>query len=159
MALFGVFLVIFFMLTAEMRQWEKRLPVNFMRHPQIMSVIARMRRDVLDAHAANGNNPYRHSHDGYKMSPKTLILESLLPTGGVQIIVWDFSTAGLAKRVAYNVGVKTHWVARDLPSEFTDNVDIDAIQLPGRPWGVRFIARDRNGKVSIDQILQPRSHE
>jgi len=156
MTVFGVFLVIFFLLTADMRQWEKRLPVNYMRNPQIMAVIARIRRDVLDAH---GNNPYRNSHDGYTMSGKTLILESLLPNGGVQIIVWDFATEGVVKRVSYNVGFKSQWVTRDLPREFSSNVDIDAVEMPGRPFGVRLTARDRNGKVSIDQILQPRAHQ
>lgn len=169
MAIFGMFIVAFFLLTAEMRTYEKRLPVNFMRHPQVISVVARLRRDVLDAH---GPKPYRSTHDGYTMSEKTLIIESVQENGGVQTVVWDFSVAGEVRRRAYNVGVATEWVARGVPEDFSSEVLIDAAAIAknpaspnsgappsGRPYGVRIVAKDRNGRISIDQILQPRAHE
>ena len=58
MSIFGVFLYIVFSLTSDMRGWEKRLPVNFMRNPQVMSVVARMRRDVMDLHPPESDRIY-----------------------------------------------------------------------------------------------------
>lgn len=155
MAVFGILLSVLAVLTAEMRFYEKRLPVNFMRHPQIISVIERLRRDVLDAH---GQAPYRDTHDGYTMSEKTLILESVQRSGGVQTIVWDFSIPGEVHRRAYNVGVADHWVARGVPEDFS-SVEIGDVGIPGSAYGVRITAKDRNGRIAIDQILQPRAHE
>lgn len=158
MSIFATFLAIAFALTAEMRRWEKRLPVNFMRHPQIMSVIARMRRDVLDVHIA-GNQPiYVSEHDGYVNGPKTLIIQTGLETGA-QIVVWDLSEPGVVRRVSYNVGVKSEWVARGVPPEFSVGSTIESVEFAGRPYGVRLIAKDMYGRTAIDQILQPRSYE
>lgn len=158
MTIFGTFLAIAFTLTAEMRRWEKRLPVNFMRHPQIMNVLARMRRDVQDVQVLPGQPIYKNEHDGYVMGDKTLIIQTLMPSG-LQTVVWDFSEEGVARRVAYNVGVKSQWVARGVPPEFSMGVDIEAVEFPGRPYGVRLVAKDSNGLIAIDQILQPRAYE
>lgn len=156
MTIFGTFLAIAFALTAEMRRYEKRLPVNFMRHPQIISVIARMRRDLLDVQISANKVLYVPEHDGYVNGPKTLIIEAGLTTGS-QIVVWDFSEPGVVRRVSYNVGVKSEWVARGVPPEFSP--EIDSVKFAGRPYGVRLIAKDSNGRIAIDQILQPRAYE
>ncbi|HEX7707130.1 MAG TPA: prepilin-type N-terminal cleavage/methylation domain-containing protein [Thermoanaerobaculia bacterium] len=156
MSVFGLFLVVLLVLTSEMRFYEKRLPVNFMRHPQVSIVLSKLKRDVMDAH---GSDPYRAEHDGYTMSPNTLILESIQGNGGVQTIVWDFSKPGEVRRRAYNVGVAEEWIARGVPPDFSSQVVIDAVGIPGRPYGVRITARDAKGRMAIDQILQPRAHE
>ena len=158
LTIFGTFLAIAFLLTAEMRHWEKRLPVNFMRHPQIISVIARMRRDVLDVQITPNQPIYVNEHDGYVNGPKTLIIQTVLKTGS-QIVVWDLSEPGVVRRVSYNVGVKSEWVARGVPPEFSVGTEIESVKFDGRPYGVRLIAKDTNGRISIDQILQPRSYE
>jgi prepilin-type N-terminal cleavage/methylation domain len=158
MTIFGTFLAIAFALTAEMRMWERRLPVNFMRHPQIISVVARMRRDVQDVVLVGNNALYLDAHDGYVMGPKVLILQTGLETGS-QIIVWDLSESGVVRRVSYNVGVKSVWTAHGVPPEFTAGAKLEAVEFPGRPYGVRLIAKDSHGLVSLDQILQPRSYE
>ena len=155
MAVFGMFLLILGILTVEMRAQEKRMPVNFMRHPQVAVLITKLRRDVLDAYAGD---PYPPSFQGYTQSPKTLIVQSLQETGGVQTIVWDFRTPGQVQRRAWNVGVPTTWTARGLPEDFS-SMEVDAIGIPGRPWGVRVTARDGRGRIAIDQILQPRAHQ
>ena len=155
MAIFGMFLTILAVITAEMRGYEKRMPINFMRHPQIAAVLSRLRRDVLDAH---GSSPYKPSFGPYTQSPKTLIVESVQPNGGVQTIVWDFSTPGEVQRIAYNVGVATKWVAHGVPPEFSNDLVVDAVGIPGRPWGVEIKAQDAKGRIAIDQILQPRAH-
>ncbi len=156
MAVFGIFLMILGVLTVEMRSQEKRLPVNFMRHPQVVVMISKLRRDVLDAHGAD---PYKDAFQGYTQSPKTLIIESVQDNGGVQTVVWDFRNEGEVIRRAYNVGVPSDWVARGLPEDFSNSLEVDAVGIPGRPWGVRIRARDRKGRLAIDQILQPRAHE
>ncbi len=156
MSVLAIFLAIMFLVQADLRAWEKRLPVNFMKHPQIIAVLGRLRRDVLDAH---GSNPYREAHDGYTMSEKTLILESVHESGGVRMIVWDFNTPGMARRRSYNVGVAEEWVARGVPREFQDGLVLDAVGIPGRPYAVRVQARDERGRIAIDQILQPRAHQ
>ena len=163
MSVFGVFLYIFFTLTADMRRWEKRLPVNFMRNPQVMSVIARMRRDVLDVHMpADKKTIYRidFTYNGttYVNGPKTLIIDTELKSG-LQTVIWDLSEPGVARRISVNVGQGTEWVARGLPEEFNAGVDFDAVEFPGRLYGVRLIAKDADGKIAIDQILQPRAYQ
>lgn len=155
MAVFGMFLLILGMLTVEMRAQEKRMPVNFMRHPQVAVLITKLRRDVLDAYI---HDPYPTSFQGYTQSPKTLIVQSLQETGGVQTIVWDFRTPGQVQRHAWNVGVPATWTARGLPEDFS-SVEVGAVGIPGRPWGVRVTARDGKGRIAIDQILQPRAHD
>lgn len=156
MAIFGAFLAVVFILTAEMRSWEKRLPVNLHKHPQVAAVVSRLRRDVLDGHGAK---PYRNEHDGYTMDEKVLILESVQQNGGVQMIVWDFREPKIVRRISYNVGAKKEWVARGLPDDFS-SVEIAAEDIPNaKAWAVRIQAKDRNGRLAIDQILLPRATE
>lgn len=157
LAVIGGIVIIFAIITAEMRDQQKRMPVNFMKHPQISAVLARMRRDVLDAH---GSNPYEPERTyGYEQTPKTLIVESVQPNGGVQTIVWDFTESGIVRRRAFNVGVETQWIARGLPANFS--AEIGAVKdIPGDgPVAVRITAEDEEGRIAIDQILKPRAHE
>ena len=155
MAIFGVFLMIVGALTLEMRGNEKRYPVNFMQHPQVIAVLSRLKRDVQDSF---GSNPYPDSagEGKYQQSPKTLIVQTIVG-GGAQTVVWDFSKPGEVDRISYNVGVPTEWVARGLPPEFA--AQMDAVETPGHPYGVRILAADKNKKLAIDQYLQPRAHE
>jgi prepilin-type N-terminal cleavage/methylation domain-containing protein len=150
MSIMCIFLGILLTLTLEMFGWEKRLPINFLKHPQIIAVLSRMRRDVLDAH---GTDPYRDAHDGYESSEKTLILETVSASGGVQIVVWDFSDPEVAVRRMYNVGNASQWSAFGVPIDFT----IEAAEIAGRTPGVRLIAKDRKGRTSIDQTFFPRT--
>jgi prepilin-type N-terminal cleavage/methylation domain-containing protein len=156
MAVFGMFLLIVATLTSEMRGFEKRMPIDFMSHPQVAAVVGRLRRDVEDVHGAN---PYPPSFGSYVQTPQTLILETVQPNGGVQTIVWDFSTPGAVVRHATNVGITTDWTARGLPPQFSKDFAIDAVNIPGRPYGVRVTARDQEGRIAIDQLFQPRAHD
>ena len=151
LAIFGAFLWIVVVLTSDMRAWEKRMPVNFMTHPQIAAVIARLRRDVQDA-----TRPYyRDSYTTYTMSDKTLILYSLQAQGTAETIVWDFSKDGEATRRSFNdvAGQTSSWTARGTPT-FT----ITDFPIPDHPDSVRIQAIDKDGKLAIDQIFQPRAH-
>jgi hypothetical protein len=156
MAVFGIFLMALTAVTGQMIRHERRLAIDYLRHPQIIAVITRMRRDVLDAHGAQ---PYRTEHAGWVMNSKTLIVEAVQPGGGVQTVVWDFNTPGQVHRIAWNVGVPTQWIARGVPADFSSSVEIDAVSMPGRPYGVRLMARDQEGRLAIDQIFQPRAKE
>lgn len=160
LAVFAAFIAIFFILTAEMRRWEKRLPTNFLKHPQLMSVVARLRRDVLDAQTPPGlEQPYREEFAGYANTPKTLIVDTLLRNGTVQTVVWDFTEPGVVRRIAFTGEERTSlWTARGLPPEFSKEVNFDAVYFSGRPYGVRIMATDRDGRRVIDQILQPRAY-
>jgi prepilin-type N-terminal cleavage/methylation domain-containing protein len=153
LAIFGIFLLILVLVTNDMRSYEKRMPVNFMAHPQVLALLSRMRRDVNDAWSAD---PYPASQDKYTQSPKTLIVKTFV-SGGVQTVVWDFSIPTEVHRISYNVGVPTEWVARGLPDDFS--ASLDALEIPDRPFGVRVRAFDKKGMVSVDEYLQPRAHD
>ncbi len=154
LAVFGAIVAIFAILSAEIRDREKRAPVNLMRHPQVSAVVSRMRRDIQDAY---GSTPYIDEHDGYTMDdPRVLIVEVQQPNGGVQQVVWDLREKGVVRRRAYNVGVATDWFARGLPADA--EFDLDAVDIQGRPYGVRLKIKDGGGRLAIDQILQPRAH-
>ena len=156
MTIFGMFLGVLFILTAEMRGYEKRLPINYHRHPQVIAVLARMRRDVMDAH---GKTPYRDSFGDYTSSEKVLIVETVAATGGVETVVWDFRTAGQVQRRAYSVGQPSDWIARGLPLDFSQ-VEIDALKTAANAaWATHVTAYDKEGRLAIDAILQPRATE
>ncbi len=160
MAVFGAFLAMFFAIMTQMRDWERRLPVNFMRHPQIMAVVARLRRDVLDAYIPSKNDtPYIDQYEGFTMSKKTLIVETLLPSGASHVVVWDFREPGVVRRHAFAKSLKvSEWTARGVPTDFSHTAQIDAVEFDKRPFGVRLMAKDRDGQLAIDQILQPRAY-
>lgn len=155
LAIFGTFLFILTSLTLEMNGQDKRYPVNFMRHPQVASVLSRMRKDVVDAHAPGGANPYRETYQAYTNGPQVLILESVQSSGFVQTVVWDLRTQGQARRRAYSAGAQvSDWVANGVPE-----IKVSTFELADRPYGVRIRATDERGMLAIDQIYQPRSHQ
>ncbi len=149
-AVFGIIVAIFAILTAEMRAHQARQPINLMRHPQVSAVVSRMRRDVQDS-----KGKYLDDHDGYIASPQVLIMERIHENGGARKVIWDFRESGVARRREYNVGVATEWVARGLPALF----EVDAAKIPGRVYAVRIKGTDAEGRLAIDQILQPRAHD
>ncbi|HEU4523091.1 MAG TPA: type II secretion system protein, partial [Thermoanaerobaculia bacterium] len=117
LSIFGVFILILVTLTAEMRGNDKRYPVNFMKHPQVVAVVARMRKDVLDAFGAD---PYPASYLTHSQSEKKLIVYSVQQSGFTQTVVWDMTVPGIVRRQAYSVGgVVSDWTARGVPASFT----------------------------------------
>lgn len=153
LAIFGFFIMILVTLTAEMRGYDRRYPVNFMKHPQVSAVVSRMRKDVVDAFGAD---PYPASYATYSQTSKTLIIYSVQSTGFTQTVVWDFRTPGVVNRKAFSVGnVVSDWVARGVPANFS----VGTFEIPNRPFAVRIRATDERGKLAIDQIFQPRAHQ
>lgn len=156
MAVFGIFLMILIALTSEMNSYEKKLPVNFMKHPQVTAVVSRLRKDVLDATLSNTYpTEWPTANPQYTQTSETLILTSLQEDGSLRTVVWDFREEGIVTRRSYNVGVPTDWIARGLPAQMS----VDSVEFPGRLYGVRLTAKDKKGRIAIDQIFQPRAHE
>jgi prepilin-type N-terminal cleavage/methylation domain-containing protein len=153
LAIFGIFIFILVTLTAEMRGYDKRYPVNFMKHPQVIAVVSRLRKDVVDAF---GPDPYPASYGTHRQSSRKLIVYSVQESGFAQTIVWDFTSPGEVRRKAYSVGgVVSDWAARGVPTAFT----VSTFEIPNRPYAVRVTATDGGGKLAIDQIFQPRAHD
>ena len=151
LAIFGLFILMLVITTAEFRAQDKRYPVNYMRHPQVVAVVARIRKDVIDAFGAD---PYPPSYGEFTQSPTTLIVYSIQESGFAQTIVWEFGTPGEVRRHAFSTGAQvSEWVARGVP-RFT----VSPFEIPNRPYGVRLRAVDPGGMLAIDQILQPRAH-
>jgi prepilin-type N-terminal cleavage/methylation domain-containing protein len=149
LALFGVFLFIIVTMTAEMRRNEKKWPVNFFTHPEVASVLARMRRDIYDS-TARPDNFETYSND----SPLTLIVYTINDDGTAETIVWDFTTAGEVHRKAFKATLlSSEWMARGVPM-FTKTID-------AMPWGqdaIRIQALDKENKLAIDELIVPRPH-
>lgn len=148
LALFGAFLAIIVVLTAEMRKNEARYPINYMAHPEVGSLMARMRKDILDT------TYYPAEFQGYSQTPKTLLLYTLRQTGFAETVIYDFRARGEVHRKAFNATQLTgDWIARGVPQfeigSFTLNTGQDA---------VRITARDEQGKIAIDEIFVPRPH-
>jgi prepilin-type N-terminal cleavage/methylation domain-containing protein len=152
MAIFGVVTFILLSLTRELAFWERRLKLDFLRHPQIIAVISRMRRDVADGY---GPNPY--DVPGFENTDKTLVLTMLHESGGTQVVEWDFSTPGVVERRAHNVGTVTKWRARGVPPDFTADITSATNPNPYGIVGVRIKAVDSRGRVAIDQTFFPRT--
>lgn len=154
LAMFGAFLWIVVVLTAEMVGYEKRLPVNYLAHPQIGGLMARLRRDVSSACCSY----YPDSYATYTQSSNTLIVETLVRSGFSERVVWDFSTAGEAHRHAFSAGAETsHWIARGLPPRIVV-ADFPIPNKPQKTDSVRIQAYDAKGRLAIDQVFQPRAH-
>jgi prepilin-type N-terminal cleavage/methylation domain-containing protein len=158
LAIFSLLSATLFVLTAEMRFWEKHVAIDMHKNPQVMSVLARLRRDVQDA---SNRRAYEDTFLTYTASEKVLIVNTInWTTGGQQTVVWDFRTPGEVRRRAYNVGViADEWVTRGLPADFS-TMQIGAIKTSdGSAWAAHIQARDENGRIAIDTILQPRATE
>lgn len=147
-AVFGVFLMIIVSLTLEMRKNEAKYPINFMLHPEVSSVIARLRKDVFDTMY------YPASFKTYSQSSKTLILYTLKTTGFAETVIYDFSKNGEVHRLSYNATDPTgEWIARGVPT-----FEISSYSLATGQDAVRIKAYDKDGKLAIDEIFLPRAH-
>ena len=149
MALFGVFLFIIVTLTAEMRRNEKKWPINFFTHPEVGSVLARIRRDVYDSTSV------LETYDTYKASSTMLIVYTISADfQSAETVVWDFSKPGEVHRKAFRATqLSSEWMARSVP-DFTYS---SGKKVNGRD-AVHIQATDKEGKLAIDEIFVPRPH-
>ena len=153
MAIFGIFLFIVVTLTAEMRRQEKKYPVNFIAHPDVNAVLARMRRDI------NDTKVYYTEYGGVPAAPPSVLwIDTITNAGTSEVVMWDFRTVGEVHRRVYTAETTqtSDWVARGVPL-FT------YIPYPGPHGsnGVEVQAFDLSGdkpKLAIDEIFIPRPH-
>jgi len=154
MALFGVFLFILVTLTAEMRRNEKKWPVNFFARPEVGSILARMRHDILDA------TSFPNNIDTYTQSPTSLIVYTIAPDrSSAETVVWDLSKPGEVHRKVYKANLPpTEWVARQAPIFICTVEPMVVLGQPTDEQEVHIQAVDKEGKVAIDQVFVPRPH-
>lgn len=149
LAVFGIFLWIVVVLTAEMRANEKRYPINYMAHPEVSAVMARLRRDIFDT------TFYPHDFQGYERSPQTLLLYTIDQSGFGKTVIYDFRTHGEVHRKEYNATQLTgEWVAHGVPDFHFDDFTLDTGQV-----AARITARDEQNRLAIDEIFVPRPHK
>jgi prepilin-type N-terminal cleavage/methylation domain-containing protein len=149
LAVFGTFLFIIVVLTADMRANEKRYPINYMAHPEVSSVMARLRKDIFDT------KYYPATFQSYTQTPKTLILYTLQQTGFGETVIYDFRTAGEVHRKSFNATQQTgDWVARGVPQFSIGNFTLGTGQD-----AVRISATDEQNRLAIDEIFVPRPHD
>jgi prepilin-type N-terminal cleavage/methylation domain-containing protein len=149
LAVFGIFLFIVVLLTAEMRANEKKYPINYMAHPEVSSVMARLRKDIYDT------KYYPATFQDYSQTPQTLILYTLQQSGFGETVIYDFRTAGEVHRKSFNATQLTgDWVARGVPRFSIGNFTLGTGQD-----AVRITATDEQNRLAIDEIFVPRPHD
>jgi len=148
LAVFGIFLLIIVLLTADMRANEKRYPINYMAHPEVSSVMARLRRDIFDT------TYYPQNFQSYEQTSRTLLLYTIDQTGFGKTVVYDFRTKGEVHRKEFNASdLTSEWVAHGVPDfQFTDYT------LKTGQVAARISATDSQGRLAIDEIFVPRPH-
>jgi len=145
LAVFGVFLFILVILTAEMKSQEKRFPINYLSNPDASSVLARLRRDVYDAQYLPD------AYQKYTRNSKTVVLYCVR-NGTGETVVYDFSTKGEVRRMTFAAETMTSdWVAHAVP-DFTASYDYE-VSSTGQQPTVYITATDEKGRTAIDQIF------
>ena len=148
LAIFGLFIAVIGILTYEMYFVQKKWPVNYMTHPEVGGVVARVRRDVLDSLY------YPTEFEGYTQTKRTLVIYVVGQDGYAKTIVYDFRKDGEVRRLEYkSKQLESTWVAHAVPA-----FEVGAYTLETGQDAVRLIAKDPGGKLAIDQIFVPRAH-
>ena len=148
LALFGVFVAIIGIITYNMYYVQQKWPINYMSHPDVGGVVARVRRDVLDSLY------YPAEFEGFVQTKRTLIIYVVGQDGYAKTIVYDFRKDGEARRLEYKAKqLESTWVGHAMPT-----FEIDAYTLDTGQDAVRLIAKDSGGKIAIDHIFVPRAH-
>ena len=146
LAIFTILLMVVVSLENQMLRFDRSMRIRFMVHPEDMAVIARVRKDVLDAQG------YPETAAEYTQSPTTLILTVLNEDNVLEQVVYDFSEEGMARRIAYLQNEKTmEWIARGVPK-----YRVSSFAMPNDEIAVRLRGLDQKGALLVDQILLPR---
>jgi len=148
LAIFGLFIAVIGILTHEMYFVQKKWPVNYMTHPDVGGVVARVRRDVLDSLY------YPAEFEGYTQTKRTLVVYVVGQDGYAKTIVYDFRKDSEVRRLEYkSKQLESTWIAHAVPV-----FQVDAYTLDTGQDAVRLTAKDSEGKLAIDQIFVPRAH-
>jgi type II secretory pathway component PulJ len=147
LAIFGVIVVILAGLNMQMTRALRTFPFNYMQHPSVAAVIARVRRDVSDT------VDYPAEFQGWEQTPRTLVLDTVDENGHAYTVVYDFRRDGEAHRRVF-VGPQevNHWIAHAVPAFRVESPTV------GDEVAVELKAVDNKGQLAIDQIFVPRPH-
>lgn len=147
LAIFSMLILVVVGLENQMLRLDRSMRLKFMVHPDDMAVMARLRRDVLDAQG------YPTSRGSYRQSPTTLILSGLTEGAAIEEVVYDFGTKGHARRMTFSGNQKTgEWIGRGLPK-----FRISSFEMPDQAGvAVRLRGYDSKDQLIVDQILFPR---
>jgi len=147
-AIFGVFIIIIGTLTYNMYYVQQKWPINYMSHPEVGGVVARVRRDVLDSLY------YPAEFEGFMQTKRTLIIYVIGQDGYAKTVVYDFRKNNEVRRLEYkSKELESTWIGRAMPA-----FEISPYTLDSGQDAVRLTAVDTGGKLAIDQIFVPRSH-
>jgi prepilin-type N-terminal cleavage/methylation domain-containing protein len=147
-AIFGVFVVIIGTLTYNMYYVQQKWPINYMSHPEVGGVVARVRRDVLDSLY------YPAEFQGFVQTKRTLIVYVVGQDGFAKTVIYDFRKSNEVRRLEYkSKELESTWIGRAMPA-----FEINSFTLDSGQDAVRLTAVDTGGKLAIDQIFVPRSH-
>ena len=147
LAIFALFVAAIGTLTYEMYFVQRKWPVNYMTHPEVGGVVARVRRDVLDSLY------YPEEFEGFTQTKRTLIIYVVGQDGFAKTIVYDFRKDTEVRRLEYkSKQLESTWVGHAMP-----RFEIGAYTLDTGQDAVRLTATDPGGKIAIDQIFVPRA--
>ena len=145
--IFGIFLVVLVGLQREFLRFDGEMRVKLFTHPAPFSVLARLRRDILDSRG------YPATVGEWTQSPQTLLLDVIGDDDKPHVVVWDFSNHVIARRIELEDGARiAEWEARAVPYYSIDNWE-----APDGRTGVLVTAKDGAGNVVVDQIVTPRA--
>ena len=159
LVVFGMFIFIVVLLTAQMRAQEKKYPVNFMSHPDTSAVVARFRRDVYDSmqdelqsYPPGVNPPW------FDAGKKVFIflcqrINDKGESTGSETVVYDFRKKNEVHRFTFVAQTQTsEWIARGVP-DFSRGDPEESM-----PDCCRIVATDEKGRTAIDQAFIRRTH-
>jgi len=145
-AVFAVLILIMAFLEHQLAQVERRVELDWFTHPELLSVVARLRSDVLGSEAVMG------SFGDWSEDASTLIL-SMGGTGlQRRVVVYDFSEPRVARRYLFKgTSLESSWTANGVP-----RFEVDAYLFSTSGSGVSLRAYDDDGRLLIDRIIVPR---
>ncbi|HEY5611736.1 MAG TPA: prepilin-type N-terminal cleavage/methylation domain-containing protein [Thermoanaerobaculia bacterium] len=146
LAIFGILLLIATSLQWEMMKFDNEMRIEWLKHPEAMAVVARVRKDILDS------SGYPEEIGDYEQTTATLILSSLNEDDEPETVVWDFREEGTARRLTfYGSDPTSEWITNATP-----NYEISSFEMPDGSIAVRLIGYNDEGRLVVDQILNPR---
>lgn len=155
LAIFGILLLVLTSLEKQFVEMELRSRASLMKHPDASAVISRMRKDVLDSRG------YPEAHLDFIQSNEVLLLSSEDLKGEPQIIVYDFRTRTIARRLTYRGEELTSaWTARGVPRYRIESFDMPDGGVAVRLQAFDFVPTKTGGKTErlvLDQITEPRA--
>lgn len=155
LAIFGILLLVLTSLEKQFVEMQLRSQSSLMKHPDASAVVSRMRKDILDSAG------YPEKHLDLTQSPEVLLLSSKDAAGEPQIIVYDFRTPTMVRRITYSgEELTSEWTARSVP-----RFRIESFEMPDGGVAVRLQAFDVERtktetaveRLVLDQITEPRA--